>query len=210
MNRLGVMDRMCFGEVMALVDDYIWSLLTDRLYATETQHVGFRSQVVILRGVIGSGKTTFASFLEMYARSRRYSAIICSADRYFQGPGGFHYDASRLREAHDYCHECFRAAIDGLVNFVIVDNTNIRPDEYEWYVRAAEDGNHRVTIVNFRCETIVAARQLYDRSLRLVSRDIVDRRFFEFRDSRPDPNLSLWVDPIFNTWDDEEIFQITN
>lgn len=83
------------------------------------------TKVIIMRGLPGSGKSTY---LRNLARSSE--CIICSADNY---PGL--YDADNninfklLSEAHDWCFANFLDACDDVargidLNFIAVDNTN--------------------------------------------------------------------------------------
>ncbi|KAE9267305.1 hypothetical protein PR003_g31823 [Phytophthora rubi] len=92
---------------------------------------------VIMRGLPGSGKTTFAQEVARYAATVDFRASICSADLFFQRGGSYVFDASRLWEAHRSCYEQCRELLwrspDRGVDIVIVDNCNLRMDDYERY-----------------------------------------------------------------------------
>ena len=92
------------------------------------------NHVIILSGVSGSGKST-------YARTRLGSADVVSADSYFYSIGGgkYAFDASKLSEAHG---ACFRRFIQLLQhtdeNTIVVDNTNTTSEEIAPYVLGAQ------------------------------------------------------------------------
>lgn len=95
--------------------------------------------VTIMRGVPGSGKSTFI------ANHAPEGAVVCSADHFFTSPDGeYHYDESKIREAHDACFAKFvRAVADG-VRCIYVDNTNSRRWEFERYTNLANELGYRV------------------------------------------------------------------
>lgn len=72
-------------------------------------------KVLIMRGVSGSGKSTFTR--------QHPDAVVCSADAYFDRIGG--YDATLIHEAHKACFAEFAGALEAGAPLVIVDNTHI-------------------------------------------------------------------------------------
>ena len=52
-------------------------------------------QLILLRGLPGSGKSTFAKSL---------GGIHIEADQYFMQDGEYKFDASQLKHAHNYCY----------------------------------------------------------------------------------------------------------
>ena len=116
--------------------------------------------IIILRGIPGSGKTTW--------RKKNFpDALVCSADDYFYDPSGkYNFDPTRLREAHNECfkkyHRAIMAAVTGDPVYhefktVIVDNTNLKQWEIAPYYRLAEAFDFRVSITQFICSPIKAA-----------------------------------------------------
>jgi predicted kinase len=86
-------------------------------------------RIIILQGVPGSGKSTFARHL----RKLIDRSIIVSADYFFIRDGVYQFDASLLGQAHRQCLRLAGEAVSwGLT--VIVDNTNIRAWEAKPYV----------------------------------------------------------------------------
>jgi predicted kinase len=101
--------------------------------------------VIILRGVSGSGKTTFASMLARH----NSGAVVVTADDYFTDSDGvYNFDASKLGAAHSQCYNRFNDALyNPAVNTVIVANTNTSPRDFKNYVDAAESYGATVTYV---------------------------------------------------------------
>jgi predicted kinase len=95
-------------------------------------------KVVLLRGLSGCGKSTKA--MEMYwaADDCGKSAVICSADKYFERPDGYYaFDAKELPQAHQWCQQEAEMAMVHRVDLVIIDNTNTRRWEMEPYLKMA-------------------------------------------------------------------------
>jgi len=107
--------------------------------------------LVILRGVSGSGKSTYASKLAVrlydYMNPPR-SVYICSADKFFKRPNGtYDFNPRLLGEAHEWCFEMVDSQMDFKTQVIILDNTNTRRWEYEKYIELA---NRRGYIVKER------------------------------------------------------------
>lgn len=98
------------------------------------------TDVIILCGVSGSGKSTYAR--------REYSGhVVCSADDYFMQPdGSYKWDPSKLDVAHG---ECFRAFVEAIQagQPAVVDNTNTMVTEISPYVIAARAYGMRHRII---------------------------------------------------------------
>lgn len=82
---------------------------------------------IILRGVPGCGKTTYAEYL----RSKIEDCSIHSTDSYFVVDGEYKFDKSKLAEYHKANLESFKAS---KARVVIVDNTNLVPKDYGKYI----------------------------------------------------------------------------
>ena len=91
--------------------------------------------VTILRGLPGTGKTTFAQ--KQYDRNPKTTAVV-SADLFFCKDGEYRFDAAKLTEAHEDCFRAFVLALSSdKVEHVIVDNTNVMIAELAPYVMYA-------------------------------------------------------------------------
>lgn len=101
------------------------------------------NQVVILRGVSGSGKSTVAKSLTAIVDVGR--AVIVSADNFFVTPqGNYEFNGDKLGSAHEHCLNEFKSALTSGVELVIVDNTNTQHWEYQAYVKEAARFNYNV------------------------------------------------------------------
>lgn len=89
--------------------------------------------VIIMRGLPGSGKSTF---VEQFQPPYK----VCSADDYFTDvQGNYNFDPSKLTEAHAWCMKHFLLALESELNIrdLVVDNTNCSRAEYTPYVQVA-------------------------------------------------------------------------
>lgn len=57
--------------------------------------------MVIMRGVPGCGKSTIVKHLMKVFDTN----CVCSADQYFMKNGTYNYDRSKIKDAHQYCHD---------------------------------------------------------------------------------------------------------
>jgi len=119
--------------------------------------------VTILRGVSGSGKSTYA---------KSVPGVVCSADDFFMVRGVYRFDPLRLGEAHAACLRKFVSLVTRRTS-VVVDNTNIRVLEMAPYVAVALAYGARVKIVTVICDPLVAA----SRNQHGVSGDAVLRQY---------------------------------
>ena len=90
-------------------------------------------KLTIIRGIPGSGKSTYAEVL-----AKETDATICEADQYFVNDKGvYEFDATQLGKAHDACKAKFDAAVCA-GRPVIVSNTCGEEWEMQYYVDRAE------------------------------------------------------------------------
>lgn len=93
--------------------------------------------LVLIRGLPGSGKTTEAlKILKEFNIKHHYEA-----DMYFTDENGnYNYDASKIKEAHEWCLMKTKQAIENGED-VVVSNTFTRKWEMEKYVQIAKENN---------------------------------------------------------------------
>jgi adenylate kinase family enzyme len=138
----------------------------------ENVNVRASSTVIIMRGLPGSGKTTMAAELA-YLAQRVYGrpTHICSADEYlYNGQGEYEWSPERLAAAHNCCFDEFKETLENNVFTVIVDNTNIRHNEYERYATEARLAGYCLLFVTFRCSGFNTALAFHDRTQRAIPR----------------------------------------
>jgi predicted kinase len=97
--------------------------------------------IIILRGVAGAGKSTVAALFA--------NAVTVSADDYFtHSDGSYHFDASKLKLAHEHCQSEFVAHCQSEsemgVETIVVANTNIMPEHFAFYENFAKAMGHKV------------------------------------------------------------------
>lgn len=95
-------------------------------------------KVYIMRGIPGSGKSTYANKFP--------ETEVCSADSYFYKNGHYSFDKSKLDAAHRFC----KAKYNGLIacgDNAVVDNTNTTLKEFEWYISEAKKHGYAVEVV---------------------------------------------------------------
>jgi len=101
--------------------------------------------LILLRGVPGSGKSTFASVIEN-------ELSICEADKFFYNKEGqYIFDSSELKFAHIWCFNQVRTRMEenkesqGLYySKIVVSNTFTQEWEMERYFKLAQEYGYRV------------------------------------------------------------------
>lgn len=91
-------------------------------------------KLILVRGIPGAGKTTFAKAL---AKKFPNAELVAADDYFITNDGEYLFDARKLRQAHDYCQRKTQQLLDkGKV--VIVHNTFTTVKEFEPYLRMAD------------------------------------------------------------------------
>lgn len=104
--------------------------------------MNFNRAVIILRAVSGSGKSTFAEYLNSLSNSK---AIICTADDFFIGSDGvYRFDLSKLGQAHLECKKKFEDALQKDFELVICANTNTKGQDVNFYIDKAKEYGYTV------------------------------------------------------------------
>lgn len=107
-------------------------------------------KVVILRGLPGSGKST-------WVKTNAPEAVVCSADAYLYEPDGtYNWTPERLRLAHFNCQDNFLLSLGARVPLIVVDNCNLTARDLRFYVEAAEDQGYGIEIRTLRTDPKVA------------------------------------------------------
>ncbi len=102
--------------------------------------------VYIMRGLQGSGKSTLAKKIA----SKSLDSVVCSADDYFYKDGKYEWKASEMKEAHEYCFNKFKTALDQESPIVVIDNTNIKWKHFRPYIQYVWDYHNNNNIYNVR------------------------------------------------------------
>lgn len=135
------------------------------------------TNLIILRGISGSGKST-------WARSQLVGRVcITSADAFFTDRDGrYRFDPKQLQAAHAACFrdtiECLREP-PGLK--VVVDNTNTTAVEIAPYVLLARAYDVPAEIVRIECDLEVAL----ERNIHQVPRHVLETQLTRLREPLP-------------------------
>ena len=83
------------------------------------------NEIVLVRGLPGSGKTTIAKKMKGY--------VHLEADMFFEVNGIYVYDYLKIKEAHDWCVSKAKLELEQ-GNNVVVSNTFIKAFELKRYI----------------------------------------------------------------------------
>jgi NEDD4-binding protein 2 len=100
--------------------------------------------IIFLRGLPGSGKSTFANYM--------FSNNIFEADQYFYDEDrNYNFDASKLYEAHKWCQLRVEHAMEDNLESngmyfseIVVSNTSTTEKELEPYLKLAKKYDYQV------------------------------------------------------------------
>jgi len=123
----------------------------------------------LIRGVSGSGKTTFASMLA--------DNLLCphiEADMFFEGwDGSYNFDASRLKEAHEWCKNETEVCMEDCDN-IVVSNTFTQEWEMKPYFDLAEKYGFRVT-------TLIVENRHGGKNVHNVPEEVIEKQKKRFQ-----------------------------
>lgn len=110
----------------------------------------------IMRGLPGSGKTT-------YAWKCFSHACILSADDYFMDNGVYKFVPQFIGKAHESCFRRFISIVQRGISDVVVDNTNISAWEMAPYIMGASAFGYSPSIVELKASAELAlARNVHE------------------------------------------------
>ncbi len=110
-------------------------------------------KVIILRGLPGSGKSSYVRRLRQ--ENVGCQVVVVSSDYFFEEEGEYNFDPSKLGEAHGKCLVCFIHEIERRFDrkdfILVVDNTNVTLVEMAPYVAISQAYGLELHIVDCKC-----------------------------------------------------------
>ncbi len=101
--------------------------------------------LIILRGLPGCGKSTFAEYISTFVDNGNVNtSVICTADDYFMKDGEYKFNPYKLIDAHLYSQNKCEEAMKKGVKRIIVANTSVSSKEFEPYVEMAKKYGYKV------------------------------------------------------------------
>lgn len=93
----------------------------------------------IVRGLPGSGKSTFAKELVP-------EFLVCEADKFFETENGYEFDPSKLKDAHEWCQKIVESYMKDSGHYpkIAVSNTFTRQWEMKPYFDLANKYGYKV------------------------------------------------------------------
>jgi len=103
----------------------------------------FKGDLILLRGIPGSGKTTLGHVILKWMTSD--TTDVLSADDYFMDEkGNYNFDATKIKEAHNDCQVRCANKMKNELSKIVVSNTFTQEWEMKTYYEMAERYNYRV------------------------------------------------------------------
>ena len=108
----------------------------------KTADLSRKNDLILVRGIPGSGKSTMAKLLGAGGSGIRH----LEADMFFvhTGNGEYKFDINKLGAAHTWCQEQTRQAMTKGYSRIIVSNTFTTEKEMNPYFQLAKDHNYAV------------------------------------------------------------------
>ena len=100
-------------------------------------------ELILLRGIPGSGKTTLAKLL-LQIRGTDEPEVLSADDFFVDENGEYHFDSSKIKEAHNYCQFRCSERMRQQKAKIIVANTFTQEWEMEIYFEMAKRYNYRI------------------------------------------------------------------
>jgi predicted kinase len=145
--------------------------------------------IFFMRGISGSGKTTFAKKELSFAK-------YCSADEYFYIINGtkqiYNFEADKLSEAHKYCFEKAVSYMENSHLHIVVDNTNLHLNFLKPYFAMAKKHKYMARIIQLHNNI----ESSFTRNVHDVSMEVLKKQYKNFIDEmgalKEMPNVKVY------------------
>ena len=158
--------------------------------------------ILILRGVFGCGKTTFASEVFYHARANDLTFQICQADSQFEDEDvedeeGSNWDPNELEIAFAMCKYNYVVTLAGFTDVIVVDNTHVSRSNIDTYEVEGRKVTGDIYVIEFDCVNEEMAETFRQRSTRHISAQRARGYFRCYADNRlpPDYNNLIVLPP---------------
>lgn len=115
--------------------------------------------LIIVRGIPGSGKTTFAKLI---------TNAICCTDDYFMHNGNYIWDSNKLNIAHNWCQRKCKRFMKANIERIVVANTSTTERELKPYYDLAKKYNYRIF-------SIIVENRMSTKSIHSVPNETIEK-----------------------------------
>lgn len=130
--------------------------------------------IIVLSGVSGSGKSTYATNLSNKLTQEHITNDICSADHFFEDCfGNYKFDGSKIGLAHKTCQEKCELLCQLATSVIIIDNTSLNYKEISTYCAIAEKYKYKVNVI--RIDSGLSDEELASRNKHGVGLEIIKK-----------------------------------
>ncbi len=122
--------------------------------------------LILLRGVPGSGKTTLGEVILYTPGSNNTNNVLSADDFFIDENGDYNFDSTKLKEAHNQCQLNCAERMKLQLSKIVVANTFTQDWEMKIYFEMAERYRYRV-------HTVVVENRHGNRNIHEVPEDKV-------------------------------------
>ncbi|VVC24396.1 Hypothetical protein CINCED_3A018045 [Cinara cedri] len=133
--------------------------------------------MVIMRGLPGCGKSFQAKdILNQCYTNPNSDEFIFSADKFFinKHTGRYHYNKSKINDAHLWSQQKVKHAVEHGVTPVIVDNTHTQAWEMEIYFKLSVNNGYWIEIIEPTSEWAWESKELFKKNVHNVPYDAIE------------------------------------
>ena len=121
-----------------------------------------KKRIIILQGLPGSGKSTFAKALSEQCFKNEIKNLIASADDFFMDNGEYKFDQLKIKDAHEECYQKYYHFFRKDYQLIFIDNTNLSRWERKRYIKLAQKNLEKIDfidIIYFPCSPEVSFKR---------------------------------------------------